>query len=320
MTDMGLHIAHIPRAKTLAVDFTAVSGMSGQVLAIETCQRRIWLSNRPVDEWFPAELRPLTDVFSGHKAYGFLLQVATGLYSAIPGETEIFGQIKQSWSRFLAESRNEILVRFLTPTMQSLFRDTKAVRTQYLQNIGGSSYGSMARKLIDPAKDDSLLILGAGQLALAVVPFFARFKLRLWNRDKLRLDSLIDVMRAKYPESSIEKVDDDGLAEAAAMSHHVVVCIPVSAEREEMLARARDGKDLGTVLHLGGYEDETKHWRLSRRFRHLGDVMRHQKDQNEKRLAMLEGARRACEELSRKPILSSRAKTEYRNHPVAAQA
>src|SRR2546430_2266818 len=64
----------------------------------DSCQRRLWVTTR--ERLSGQHLN--VDVFVGQEAYRFLLQVTTGLESAIPGETDVFGQFKEAWRQFQA--------------------------------------------------------------------------------------------------------------------------------------------------------------------------------------------------------------------------
>src|ERR1700687_3019838 len=85
----------------------------------------------------------------GADAYAFLLRFAAGLESKLVAETEIFGQIKQAWREF--SERDSPLARQLSPWVQLLFQDAKAVRAQYLANLGSASYGSPTRRVLGAA-------------------------------------------------------------------------------------------------------------------------------------------------------------------------
>ena len=64
------------------------------------------------------------------EAYAFLLRFACGIESKLSAETEIFGQIKHAWSDF--SGRGSPLSRQLSPLIQLLFQDAKAIRAQHL--------------------------------------------------------------------------------------------------------------------------------------------------------------------------------------------
>ena len=93
---------------------------------------------------FPAD--GALEHFAGTAAYAFLLRFACGLESKLVAETEIFGQIKQAWRDFSEASSG--VARQLSPWMQLLFQDAKAIRAQYLANLGSASYGSQVRRLL----------------------------------------------------------------------------------------------------------------------------------------------------------------------------
>src|SRR5262245_60181131 len=73
----------------------------GAYFTLDTCQRRLWVGDAR-GGGFPAA------ALSGEEAYLLLLRIATGLESAVAGETDVFGQLKQAWREF-AESGNALV-------------------------------------------------------------------------------------------------------------------------------------------------------------------------------------------------------------------
>ncbi len=95
-----------------------------------------------------------------------LCQVVSGLDSMVLGETEIFGQVKQSYDAALkAGTTGAILNRLF----QRAFGVGKKVRTQTSIQEGSTSIGNvavdLAEKIFGHLKDSEVMILGAGEMS-----------------------------------------------------------------------------------------------------------------------------------------------------------
>ncbi len=138
----------------------------------QTCLRTIAISFTQQSEIKNSENNTRIDVFQGLAAYEFLLEIISGMHSPLMGETEVFGQFKQSSKVFLEKMNSK------TPFLQlfqSIFADVKQIRSKYLTGIGGSSYGSLVRQII---KDIELpvILIGAGQLGKEILPWLSKSK------------------------------------------------------------------------------------------------------------------------------------------------
>ncbi len=133
---------------------------NGEIPVWATCLRSLAFA--------PAELearRADDEVYSDNSAYRFLLEVVCGLHSPVVGETEVFGQFKvfsQEWLK--ADPRKAPLVR-------QILSDAKAIRNQYLRDLGAQSYGSWVRKNL---KAPRVHILGAGILVREILPYLVK--------------------------------------------------------------------------------------------------------------------------------------------------
>ena len=167
-----LQVLHLDAAAfgLTQADRVAVRG-GAEAWVIDTCQRTVIVaSGRGSRDRLVARLPAAARAqgFAGAEAYAFLLRFACGLESRLVGETEIFGQIKESWREF--SSAPGTLSRELDSWIQRLFKDTKEVRAAQLSRLGSASYGSQVRRLLGAATDGPTLLVGAGQLAQAVAP------------------------------------------------------------------------------------------------------------------------------------------------------
>jgi glutamyl-tRNA reductase len=131
---------------------------------LATCLRSIVITEKEGD---PA---PLSDheVMRSEEAYAFLLKVICGLDSPLLGETEVLGQFKD-----FIRSHQESFSPMLQQILGNLTRDAKKIRSEYLQNLGCTSYGSLLRKELK-ATQQALTLLGAGSLAQDIYPWFAK--------------------------------------------------------------------------------------------------------------------------------------------------
>ena len=264
---------------------------------LETCQRRILVTTDSYLKGF-SNLRnfPELDFFHGAQAYGFLLRVTAGLESAVVGETDIFGQVKESWKRF--ESTSSPLVRDLQPWVQKLFEDTKEIRSRYLHNLGGASYGSLVRLFLRPEPDQKILLVGAGKLAQSVAPYLADRELWILNRnleraEKLKAELKADLKKTLSCQDKVWVIHQDEQALAWENADFIVLCVPVLSPDLAMLA---DGLPNRVILHLGCLKHEAGNWGDIPNFYSLSDLFDLQKVQGDIRSLQISRAKKACRE------------------------
>jgi glutamyl-tRNA reductase len=275
---------------------------------IDTCQRRVALVRGREDFLRTRAEVPSDGVlegFDGVEAYAFLLRFACGLESKLVAETEIFGQIKNAWRQF--SERGSALSRQLSPWMQLLFQDAKAIRAQYLGNLGSASYGSQVRRLLGApssgvaeAAPGPTLLIGAGQLAQSVAPWLTGGELWLWNRTPERALELARELskRSSQPVRVIDSGDQAEL-EAWRSAHNVVVCIPGDSSRDAARVEAWQQRVVagqGRVVHLGLGAEGVAPWNEVVELVSLGSLFDMLRSQSEQRTRQLQRARRACQE------------------------
>lgn len=88
-----------------------------------------------------------------------MLEVICGLHSRVFGETEVLGQF-----RTFCRNHPEI-----TTIGNWLLEDAKLIRSNYLQDLGAQSYGSVIRRWC--SSHSTIAILGTGQLAKKLYPW-----------------------------------------------------------------------------------------------------------------------------------------------------
>ncbi|MBN8281399.1 MAG: hypothetical protein J0M16_12385, partial [Gammaproteobacteria bacterium] len=152
---------------------------SGVVL--DTCLRQLAFGLAPRPAIDPG---PASELTTGAAAYRLLLEVASGLRSAVPGETNVFGQFRQAWAQAALHLAPEDHWH-LQPVVRALQADTRALRTAHLQGVAGGSYGSLVRELLVPGRDARVLFVGTGELARSMVPLFRAWEVGAWNHRPL---------------------------------------------------------------------------------------------------------------------------------------
>jgi hypothetical protein len=242
-------------------------------LAIDTCQRRVRIAAAPL------AARAGWSYRRGAAAYAWLLEIACGLQSAVPGETHVFGQIKSAWRAFPADRPD---ARRLRPIMQALFADTKRIRAAFLQGIGRQSYGRLAKRLIEPAPQDRILVVGAGSMGREMVGVFRDQPLAVWARGE---PADLDRDFIGYGPGTERR--------ALGWADQVIFCTPPLAELDRHWAQAARTQPLKTVLHLG-YRRVPAPWADQPGFRTLHDLFKLRRARGNVVSFSLGQARRAC--------------------------
>ena len=257
------------------------------------------------------DLPPGVDFYQGKAAYEFLIRFACGLESEIIGETDVFGQLKEAWrhSHSQALRIQDESVLELTAWMNRVFEDTKEIRTRYIQNAGGSSYGTLVRKVIrdqgvrfqEAGEKPKVLIIGAGQIAQSVLPFLTEFQVLIFNRDPVRLCFMLQELQQKVPSLSGQITplyQPSELRVAWQQAHHVLFCVPPHSELNSVWLRELRERHLPvlSVIHLGGRRSELPQWTDLPSLFALDDLFNLQKSLGSIRSMVLAQASHACEE------------------------
>jgi len=258
---------------------------------IRTCQRTLFLygSTPELKSIFSLARRN----YEGSDAYGFLLRFACGLESEIKGETDVFGQVKTAFKNL--STLNSKLADSLKGIFLKAFEDTKEIRANYLQGIGGNTYGALARRLMNPTAVDQVLVIGAGDISKSVAPYFADFSLTIWNRSQNRLNELGSDLAKKGHNpalSTCEKV----LAKAVSEASLIVIATPFNSATVESIEKtvAENISKNTRVLHLGAQAKETN--TLPFTSLSLTDLFEMEREQGELREKQVRQAFQACHE------------------------
>jgi hypothetical protein len=277
----------------------APSPLLADACALGTCLREVRIGMVPVAEQ-PSAAAADAAGFERHvgaEAYGFLLQLACGLESEIAGETEILGQIKQTWRDY--ETADPPHARPLRPWIQRLLQDTKEIRSEYVVSLGSATYGSLVRRLLGGQLPGPTLLLGAGQLAETILPFLDSGEVLVWNRSRERAEGMLARQReAHLAGGRVRLVEPTAAAEDAAWrrAHDVILCIPADAARDAERVRLwrHHGAPGGRVLHLGIDGAAGTAWAQLPGIATLRDLFSLRDTQASQRDAQLARARRAC--------------------------
>jgi glutamyl-tRNAGlu reductase-like protein/shikimate/quinate 5-dehydrogenase len=298
--DQLLVVHQRKQGKPAAGAFEAFA-VSDERFCIETCLRRLLISHladsnlSSTNSAVPNGI----EVLRGGDAYDLLLRIASGLESEVPGESEVFGQFKQSWQTF--RTTHAELSRKLDPLMRKLFEDVKHIRSRHLTGLGAATYGSLVRALLGADAEQPTLLIGAGEMAAAILPYLSGRPLCIANRTPERAAALLTGLRRQADRADqIQLIGSELDAELAAWrtATNVVVCVPPNRERDLVRVQAwkdRDSKS-GHLLHLGKLTPGDSLWAQLDRFATLADLFALQSANSERRRVQLLHARTACRE------------------------
>ena len=270
------------------MDEASVKYFAAQGLYVDTCLRQVSITAGTTT---PHPIDGETDILHGHDAYSFLLQTVTGLNSAIPGETNVLGQFRCAWKRWLKAAPPEQAEK-LNPVMLQLFTDGKQVRRDYLENTGGASYGSLVRKILQPETDAHILFAGAGKLSLSMLPLFTAWQTALWNHrlhKGLREDHGALIFS---PEASNE---------AADWASQLVLTTPANEDNDQLWLELAHKHQINHVVHLGRRRAEPGIWQHRSDalcFNDLDDVFDLRQKQQTLRDINVVQARHACKHIA----------------------
>jgi hypothetical protein len=284
MADLKVYHRLVSKSASEAVDNISFI----DALVVDTCQRSLIISKRDQN------LSANWECFSGKFAYALLLRIVAGLESRIVGETEIQSQFKEA----LLHANSKAELKPLQPWLQRVLSDVKSIRSKYLQNIGGSSYGTLARRLLSDTKQKYVLMIGAGQLAAGIIPYLNGATITCFNRNPSRAEKLRESLRSSV---DISLADWNATSEPMAKADILIFCTPVNIAFEQRvideLTRHRR-LDCVEIVHFGGRVEELEHWQAFKLFYCLTHIFDVQADQNELKESKVEAARHACQDIA----------------------
>jgi hypothetical protein len=287
-----LLVAHRRRdAAGRGMDRFTEERLRAQSFVLDTCLRQVAVINGSYANSCAEIDDPQIDWYRGSDAYSFLLQTATGLNSSIPGEPNVLGQFRHGWQQWRNNAGAED-VRRLHTMMHQLFTDSRGIRREYLQGIGGSSYGTLVRKLLNPTSDARVLFIGTGKLARSMLSLFRSCEIALWNHQPPGF-ALADEINVYAPEEA---------AAAAAWATHTVLTTPPDRLNDRRWAGLLGDATQG-VVHLGRRSADPgiwSQWSGAGSYFCLDDVFELRNRQSSVRSLQIRRARNACELLATK--------------------
>jgi glutamyl-tRNA reductase len=164
-----------------------LSGGLSELVLLSTCNR-VELYGVAAGPWVNAtrlfeqiagdgvDVAPYLYFKKGVEAIEHLFSVASGLDSMVIGETEITGQVKQSYQ---AAQEAKLTGRVTNRLFQTALQAAKEIRTQTAIGRGATSVGSVAVELAERIFDQDLsektvMIIGAGKMGEACVRHLAK--------------------------------------------------------------------------------------------------------------------------------------------------
>lgn len=181
------------------------------VLTWSTCLRelRFFLNRGPASAVVIPEGAHL---YVGVEAYRFVLQVICGLHSELLGETEVMGQFKNFME---AQVGSDSLTSVFQKFAQAVWSDAKKIRSEFLQDFGSQSYGSIARGWV--RETSQIHVLGYGHLAQEMEPWLAKVSTPL-------------TFHVRHPEKAQSNHPVQPLAAGGRVSGAVIVAAGLSDE------------------------------------------------------------------------------------------
>lgn len=221
----SLVIAHSTSGELEGLDFN-----SSNWLRWNTCVRQIAIGFGNHDQ----EVRKET-TFVGPQAYGFFLEVVSGLHSPLVGETEVMGQFRE-----LVENSNQITLKnkpqFLD-FFRSILTDAKRVRALALKDLGSRSYGSLLRKYL--RERSSVSILGAGKIVGEILPWLKPVS---QVTVKCRRLEQAEKLKEKFNFIQVESIDSPMLGDT------LVIAAPMKSE--EIILLIKNQSPIKNIIDL----------------------------------------------------------------------
>lgn len=275
-----LWAVHWPAPQAPAPVARELAALSASGVKLDTCQRQLvfGLGPRPA----AAGIDPPGETCSGAAAYRLLLEVASGLKSAVPGESNVLGQLRRAWEHAVTH-QPAVVTAELTGLMEILLADTRAIREVHLQGIGGRSYGSLARLLLRPRRQARILLIGAGDLACSVLPFFRNARVGGWNH------------RTVTPLPGMERwFSPEEADQAAGWAEHLIFTTPADAGHDGAWNHRLATTGVRSLLHFGRRRDQAFAWQSGVAAYDLDHVFALAAERENVRSLQLARARAAC--------------------------
>jgi glutamyl-tRNA reductase len=237
----------------------------------------------------PVVSNPHIKTYEGVSAYQRLLRISAGLCSHLPGETNVFGQIKKVLSGVQAQDEH---LKSMAP---KLFEDTKFIRTQFLRGVGSHVYGQAVQQLVEEQKSHvrSILVLGAGDMAKNVAPCLRADDIWLYNRTPHRSIELKKNLE-KAGQRAHVVTEQQELDELISSADVIVIGLPPLLQEETHFVQSISSSTEQMVIHLGRREQDCGPWMKHQAYFSLDDVFDYGSSQTLHLRNQLADAAEAC--------------------------
>lgn len=202
------------------------------------------------------------------EAYRYLLETICGLKSDIIGETQVLGQFKT----FLQETEKNHKLFYLNhySLFQNLLQDCKELREKHIHHWGGSSYGSLTRKMAEGTTN--ICIIGNGQLARSLIPWMKQKKIHTFCRHPRNLDEQMLSI-----ENMLQVAGTDAPANCLVIAAPVENAFLLQLLKQVNFVHIIDWRTEAALPNLAGYHS----------FKNLAGFMQTEKSRKQQHLDLL---------------------------------
>jgi glutamyl-tRNA reductase len=178
-----------------------------------TCMRSVYIGDQRL--LCTASYYTLYDyeVYTGYKAYSFLLEIVSGVHSKLYGETEVQSQFNERFSKQnLLESP---LSSYLIRLKNQILENVKQIRSEYMKGKGRLTYGGAADSLLP--KGSPVAVYGTGKLAESILVHLIKKnrKIILVGRNLERMDFLKSIYNVEIAHHGVFQPYDHSIVIAS---------------------------------------------------------------------------------------------------------
>lgn len=212
-------------------------------------------------------------VLKDAEAYRYLLEVICGLKSEVVGETQVLGQFKVFLQETEKLHKNYYLNNYAV--FQNLLQDCKELREKHIHHWGGSSYGSLTRKIAE--QSENVCVIGNGQLAQSLLPWMKEKNTALFGRNpKNASEQLLSIATIEQQVSVVG--GNTSLVIAAPIDNSFLKSLLTKVSFQQIVDWRTEAALENAVL-----PPETKY----HSFQHLADFMTNEKVKRQAHIAAL---------------------------------
>ena len=262
-------VAHIDQSRAELKDF-------GQHPVWRTCLRTIiYFDEQNLDSVLSLAHRNNVSlsVLKDSDAYRYLLEVICGLKSEVVGETQVLGQFKAFLQATEKLHKNYYLNNYTV--FQNLLQDCKELREKHIHHWGGSSYGSLTRKIAE--QTENVCVIGNGQLAQSLLPWMKEKNTALFGRNpKNAGEHLLSI--AAIDQQVTATVGNSSLVIAAPVDNSFLKSLLLKVSFQQIIDWRTE-----VALENAGLPPDAKY----HSFQHLAEFMKNEKNKRQAHIAAL---------------------------------